>query len=411
MKRVFTLVLTLFLITGCFLKAEELSINGYVRNYTGVLLNDSMDFSIVQNTLDLKLSLKTGKVGFYVNPYIYQYNDRENVYNVREAYIDLYFDSFDLRIGKQQIIWGKADGVFITDVISPKDLTEFLLRDFEEIRMGVTAVKFDYYIGDNTLEIVWVPVFSSTIFPEEDSIWAVKPDFPVQPVFDFSKKDVKPSIENSEIFGKFSLFSSAIDLEVMAGYTWDQDPTLHTLKTIDPLSHQLLSLTVIPQHHRLTLFGGSFSTEIGPIVLRGEGAYYIGKYFMTEDPTSPEGVVEKDYLNYLIGTDFAISDINFSIQFIQQYILDYDDFMVNNEINNLMTFLAKKDYMNDTLHLELFSYIGLTDEDGLIRPKISYDITDGVNILLGANIFFGDKGMFGRFNQNDMVYVKLKYSF
>ncbi len=410
-RRFFTLLISIILITG-FVFADGLQITGYVRNYEGVLLNDDMDFSIVQNTLDLNFSMQTSKVGFKVNPYIYHYSDKTIVFDLREAYLDLFFDSFDLRIGKQQIIWGKADGVFITDIISPKDLTEFLLRDFEEIRMGVTAVKFDYYIGDNTFELVWVPVFSATKFPEQDSIWAITPQFPVQPQFDFSKKDIKPSIKNSEIFAKYSIFSSAIDFEIMGGYTWDADPTIHTLKQIDPLTHQLLSLTAIPEHHRLTVAGGSFSTTLGPVVIRGEGAYYWGKYFQSEDPMLKEGVIEKDYLNYLLGADFTIRGIKFSTQFIQQYILDYNDFIVSHEVNNLMTFLARKDLLSgDTLHLELFSYLGLTDEDGLIRPKISYDITDGVNILLGANIFFGNKGMFGRFNKNDMVYVKIKYSF
>jgi len=412
MKKYTFFLIILFILFIGFGFSEGLKITGYVRNYDGVLLNNDMDFSIVQNTLDLNFTMQTNKVGFKVNPYVYQYSDKDLVYGLREVYLDLFFDSFDIRVGKQQIIWGKADGVFITDIISPKDLTEFLLRDFDEIRMGVTAVKFDYYIGDNTFEIVWVPVFSPTKFPPQDSIWAVTPDFQITPKFDFSKKDIKPSIKNSEIFAKYSVFSSAVDFEIMGGYTWDADPTIHTLKEIDPLTHQLLSLTAIPEHHRMTVTGGSFSTTIGPVVLRGEGAYYWGKYFMSQDPTLPEGVIEKDYLNYLLGADFSISGIKFSTQFIQQYIPDYNDFIVNHRTNNLMTFLARKDLLDgDILHLELFSYIGLTDKDGLIRPKISYDITDGVNILLGANIFFGDKGMFGRFHDNDMVYLKLKYSF
>ena len=408
MKKLFLVLLMLF---SLLVYSEGIDINGYLRNYDGMLLNDTTDFSIIQNTLDLKFSSKSSKVGLFANPYVYQYNDGEIIFDLRELYVDLYFNSFDLRIGKQQIIWGKADGVFITDIISPKDLTEFLLRDFEEIRMGVTAVKFDYYIGDNTLEIVWVPVFSSTVLPSQDSIWAITPDFPVQPTFDYSKKDITPSLENSEIFAKYSVFSSLVDFEIMGGYTWDADPVIHTEKEIDMTTHQLLSLTAIPQHHRLTIAGGSFSTSLGPIVLRGEAAYYWGKYFQTNDPQAVEGVVEKDYFNYLVGADFNIFDINFSIQFIQQIIISPDDYIVNNTTNNLMTFLAKKDVNNETIHFELFAYLGLTDGDALIRPKISYDISDGVNILLGANIFIGDEGMFGRYDDNDMVYVKLKYSF
>ena len=103
---------------------------------------------------------------------------------MREVYMDIFFESIDLRIGKQQIIWGKADGVFITDIISPKDLREFLLPDFDEIRTGVTAVKADYYIGDNTLEFVWLTSFTPTAMPEEGSIWFPQLAFPIQPEFD-----------------------------------------------------------------------------------------------------------------------------------------------------------------------------------------------------------------------------------
>ncbi|MGF1587294.1 MAG: hypothetical protein ACFCUM_18390 [Bacteroidales bacterium] len=44
-----------------------------------------------------------------------------------------------------------------TDIVSPKDLREFLLPDFDEIRMGVTAHKLIYYFGMSTIEAVWTP--------------------------------------------------------------------------------------------------------------------------------------------------------------------------------------------------------------------------------------------------------------
>jgi hypothetical protein len=77
-----------------------------------------------------------------------------------------------------------------------------------------------------------------------------------------------------------------------------------------------------------------------------------------------------------------------------------------------MTFLAHYDAMRETLHLELFSYVGLNYGDALIRPKVTYDYSDSFSILLGSNIFVGDeRGMFGRYDDNSMIYTKLKYSF
>lgn len=391
--------------------AQSLNWSGYVRNYTGMLLTGNNEYAIIQNTFNLNIEQNKDNVYFKINPYIYQYPNQEMEIGLREAYIDIYFSSVDLRIGKQQIIWGKADGVFITDIVSPKDLSEFLLRDFDEIRMGITCLKANYYFGNNTLEFVWVPIFSSTRKPEESSIWFPHLDFPVPPSFDYSQKEVSTTLESNEVFVKFSAITSAVDFEIMGGYMWDDDPTMHITKTIDPQTFQLEGITVTPQHHRLGLAGGSFSTTLGGFVVRGEGAYYHGKYFNSEDSIFMDGTVKKNYLHYLIGVDYTLWDIRLSSQFIQQTILNYNGHINNDQFENTMTILASKDFLRETLRVEVFSYIGLNNLDALIRPKVIYDLADGFELLLGANIFVGDEGRFGQYDNNDMVYTKIKYSF
>ena len=393
------------------LSAQSLSYNGYVRNYVGVLTQGDNEYSILQNTFNLNIEHSQDMVSFKVNPFMYYYADSELEIGLREVYMDIFFDSIDLRIGKQQIIWGKADGVFITDIISPKDLREFLLPDFDEIRTGVTAVKADYYIGDNTLEFVWLPSFTPTAMPEDGSIWFPELNFPIQPEFDNSKRKVEGSLQNSELFAKYSALTSLVDFEIMAGYAWDDDPTMHISRTIDPATKQLMSLTLFPQHHRLTIAGGSFSTTLGGWVVRGEGAYYQGKYFNSSDPFQGDAVVKKDYAHYLVGVDYSLWDIRLSSQFIQQAIMDYEETINQDEFENTMTFLARRDFLRETLTLELFSYIGLNNSDALIRPRLLYDLTDGFEVQFGANIFTGDTGSFGQYDQNDMVYAKVKYSF
>ena len=217
--------------------------------------------------------------------------------------------------------------------------------------------------------------------------------------------------EGSEVFAKFSALTSLVDLEFMAGYAWDDDPTMHVVKSIDPETHELTGLTVYPEHHRLTIGGGSFSTTLGPFVLRGEGAYYKGKYFNSTDPTLPESVVKKDYLHYLVGMDYTLWDIHLSGQFIQQAILQYEETIDRDEYENMGTFLASRDFLDETLNLQLFVYYGFNNSDALIRPRVTYDLADGFEILLGANIFTGTEGWFGQYNDNDMVYTKVKYSF
>ncbi len=411
-----------FLIAGtlfmsAFSMAQKADMSGFARTYEGVNF-ESGDFSIIQQTLNLNFEKRGEKVAFKANPMLYLYNSDSLQLNLREVYMDMYFNNFDLRIGKQQVVWGKADGVFITDIVSPLNLSEFLLPDFDEIRTGVIATKLDYYIGNSTLEAIWIPQFTSTVSPDANSIWAVQSDYTVTPTFDWSKSTINPSLENSELFIKWSAMTSKVDFEIMGGYTWNDTPTLHIQKefginnTTTPASPVLTGLTVTPEYHRLNVVGGSFSTEIKGVIFRGEGAYYNGTYFQTEDPLATDALTQKDYLNYVFGLDFNIGSVKFSTQFIQKYILDYNNDMSDKEFQNTATFMAHYDMMRETLHIELFSYIGLTDNDALFRPKITYDFDDSFSILLGSNIFVGeDDGRFGKYQDNSMMYAKVKYNF
>jgi hypothetical protein len=400
------------LITG-ILSAQEnkLDISGYVRNYTGLLTNDMDQFSIVQNTLNLNFELRGEKSGFKVNPYLYQYFDKAPEVGLREIYMDLYSDKLDVRIGKQQIIWGKAEGVFITDIISPKDLSEFLLRDFEEIRTGVTSVKLSYHSGIHTIEGVWVPVFTPTLMPSSGSIWAPTITFPITPIWDYSTSNKAFSVTNSEAFLRYSLMASAFDLELVGGTFLYDDPAMHLSRQVNPSTQQLQSLTVRPDYHRVNMAGGSFSLPLGDFVLRGEGAYYDGRYFQTTAPSAMDATIEKNYVHYMAGLDYTLAGIKLSTQFIQERIIDYETGINNVEVETTMTFLAKKDFFREKLWLELFAYVGLNNEDALIRPKLSYSIADGVDLQAGANIFTGTTGRFGQYDANDMVFMKLKYSF
>jgi len=438
MKKLFILLFIFSSIFSMHAEEKKLKITGYARNYTGSIVGDKNEneqtsqYSMVQNTLNLKLEHSRDDLAIKINPYIYQYPSQDIEFNIREAYIQKNFETVDITLGKQQIVWGKADGVFITDVVSPKDLSEFLLRDFEEIRMGVTSLKIDWalpetFIEEHNLSIVLIPIFTGNIMPKKDSIWYPSLPFPIEPIIN-DTKEVEQKFENSEAFIKYSATTSAIDFELMGGYMFSDDPTMHISKTMNMTTHQLTAITIDPEYHRLALAGGSFSTTLGGLVLRGEAAYYNGKYFNTEDPLYKDTTIQKNYIHYLIGLDYTILGVKLKLQFIQEAIIDYEEAMKKDEFSNTITFMMTKDFFRETLYLELFAYVGLPDSskmtsdnfdkwrideyDALLRPKITYKMADGFEIILGGNIFLGDKeGNFGQYDKNDMIYSKVKYSF
>jgi hypothetical protein len=404
-----TLLLLSILLLSVPARAES-TVDGYVRTYVGVLANDNMDFAIVQNTLDVRLRHIGPRGAFLANPFFNLYDDNRLELDLRQAYVDLYFRWMDLRVGRQQVVWGKADGVFITDVVSPKDLKEFLLPDFEEIRLGVTAVRADFYIGEHTIELIWVPVFTPTGMPGQGSMWRPAAAMPAGAVVDTSRQDVPLALGNSEFFARYSVMNSWGDLELVGGWTWDDDPAMHRKVTMDAQSGQP-AVTITPQHHRLAMGGLSFSTAAGPFVLKTEAAYYHDKRFRTQAPSALDGLVEKSYVHWMVGASMKLWEVNTGLQYVQRAIIDHADDQLAEQFEHTVTALLSMDFLRETLHLSLFSYIGIEPWNALVRPTISYDFPGGIQALVGTNLFFGDEGTFGQFDSNDMVYAKLKYTF
>ncbi|CAA6821686.1 MAG: Unknown protein [uncultured Sulfurovum sp.] len=77
---------------------------------------------------------------------------------LREAYIDTTLSDFDIRVGKQQVVWGKADGVKFLDIINPTDFREWGQNTMEESRIPLWMGVIEKDLGNNdSLQLVWVP--------------------------------------------------------------------------------------------------------------------------------------------------------------------------------------------------------------------------------------------------------------
>jgi len=62
---------------------------------------------------------------------------------LRELYIDTELAGAYWRLGKQQIVWGQADGLRVLDVINPLDFREFILPKFEDHRIPLWTANIE----------------------------------------------------------------------------------------------------------------------------------------------------------------------------------------------------------------------------------------------------------------------------
>jgi len=89
----------------------------------------------------------------------YEYHRNYTAYDgLRELYIDTTFAGWDFRLGKQQVVWGKADGVKFLDIINPTDFREWGQNTMEDSRIPLWMAVAEKDLGNNdSIQFVWVP--------------------------------------------------------------------------------------------------------------------------------------------------------------------------------------------------------------------------------------------------------------
>ena len=74
---------------------------------------------------------------------------------LREAYIDTSYNDWLIRAGKQQVVWGTADGMKLLDSINPTDYSEMAQNQMEDSRIPVWMLNADTQLEDGgNLQVV-----------------------------------------------------------------------------------------------------------------------------------------------------------------------------------------------------------------------------------------------------------------
>ena len=182
--------------------------------------------------------------------------------DLREAYVNAYLGPFDLRLGKQIIVWGRADALNPTNNITPVD---FRIRSplEDDIRLGNVGARAFLRLGVVRLEGVWMPTYLATELPTV----GLPPDVAFGPPI-FPSADLK----NGLVAGRIHLELPAFEMSVsyLRGYAPLPGLTLTALRFTGRTRRSRSRGR--PTTSRS--IGFDFSTALGDVLtLRGEAAY------------------------------------------------------------------------------------------------------------------------------------------
>jgi hypothetical protein len=345
---------------------------------------------------------------------------------LREGYFEVSRGQWEIRGGRQLIVWGRADELNPTDVITPKNFLLLLPEGQAGYRFGVNALKADYFLSLSGVRVtgVWVPVSSASIIPISTLPEGVRLTDRLPPVrFEDGSAGVKLDRSGGKIDASLSYF-----------YGFNLLPEVHIERaSLDEVT-RTLHADVALEHERQHMIGGDFATTRGRFGYRGEVAYVL-----TDNPHGRRVESIVPYLYYVLGVERSFFT-NFSVilQYVGRWVPDRIDperalgdpnpvrgralflaaretFAINQQLDTVQngwTLRLDKKFWNDTLDLELLGVHYLPRNDFFLRPRITYDLADAWKLTIGGEILHGPKHSYlGRVQRNTGAFAEVKYSF
>ena len=213
---------------------------------------------------------------------------------LRELFLDGYWHDLSFRLGKQQVVWGQADGLRVLDQVNPLDFREFILGDFEDRRIPLWMLNLEYALNDGALELVWIPDQTYADLPDAGALFEfTSPKFiPAAPPLGTPIASVRRSkperfMRDSDFGVRLSQFLGGWDLSLNYLYHYEDTPV--TRRRLGASG-----IEIETRYERSHLVGGTASNVFGKFTFRGEFGYSTGRHFLTQDITQGDGITVSD---------------------------------------------------------------------------------------------------------------------
>lgn len=360
-------------------------------------------------------------------------SSREAEISFDELYLNYGRGSFRLRAGNQIYGWGTADAFNPTSYFNPSDMREMFFRDDDENKAGVPSLSGMFFLGDYTLEAVFVPVHIPPIMPPEGNFWAlaINDSFFLPIVFDEPER-LGADIDNVGYGARLSTSTGGVDISV-SGYRGPDKNQLFLPYKIIFQSGIPVALQIRPQASIVSMFGFDLSAALGDFVVQFEAAYSPDKAGIVEQQvtgllglTLPFKIDRARYISYAAGFNYFIplgrlieghtGDTVFTFEWFQSRYLEKG--LYSPSITDIVTCKLEDSYFDGRVKATVKGIFDTQHGGKVFWPEIGYDFQNGFLIEVGYAAIRGDRGaswesdsIFYYFKDNDIVMGKIRYEY
>lgn len=314
---------------------------------------------------------------------------KENELSLRSLNVNWARGKTNLVVGFQEIAWGETFGVFIADLVNPRDLRDPFFTDLSWIRRPVFAVNGQLLLNKLSLQAVVTPIPGNNRFPYE--IVGVT----VLPPKQFELKRLGHDAEAGLRLGY--LFDMGLDVNVFHLYHFNRNPAFDLTTSNGKAALQ-------PVVERIHTSGITLSYALEKWVFRGDGVLHFNNPYQK---ATTEPVRRVRYWRSILGIDTTPTETwNFGVQ----YHYDHPEA----EPRHWVGARVEKKLFNERLIPELFLFQGLNNPDAWIQPKITLLFATDFSASVQGDLIVNKtspSGYLDAFQNEDRILTWIYYRF
>lgn len=386
-------------------------------------------------------------------------------YEIRELYADMHLfdDRLFLRIGRQQVVWGKTDFFRGLDIIHGFDYRwrSFLEPENELLRKPLILVNLELQVPElnGFLQLIIRPGLDrkkdiGNTYDVFGGRWAQQPNKGTDLL-----KTMRYNLEHTQgdrndwTYGiRWSGYGYGVEYSLNYLHTFNNDPVVNASSAIgaDPYHEEPENDFAEFIYPQVSLVGCTLNYYFASIdtLVRCEISYTwnqpynYGQHFSQGSLPGFAGIIEKDTVRTMVAFDkniaWAISVLGacrpgfLNVQLFDTWITDYhrsDDIVAAagygahmRRHNAIVTTVIAWNYHFDRINPQIAWGTDLHNGSGFVIPSVQFVRGDHWRLRIEYDLFYNSSGKkpgeietgartFNFFDNNDQLYIRLTYQF